>query len=452
MTTDSLPEAPGLPSLRRGAIGRALGLSAAASVAILVVNAGTGILLARELGPSLRGALAAAMLWPALLGGLGVLGLLEAVSVFVARRDVSDGELLGSALVLGAGLSVAVMSLTALLLRFVLGQQTDATVHDAHIYLAYIPINIFVLILGGYVNGHRRFRAFQGLRVIVVIAAAVGLFAVAALGQLDVGVAVIIYLAAGLCTLVIAISMAWRLLDEPLRCSRSTSRALLSFGVRSFASTAAWRSNERIDQPVIAAFLAPAQLGLYVTAVTLSSLASLVGASVVYVGVPAIAAEKDDAARRRLARALISVTLGASVLLSLPLVVLAETLLGFLFGNAFAEVASVARVLLVASIILSVNRAIESVLTGAGRPGIAAKAELFALPITALGLAALLPAMGLIGAAWASLAAYAFAFAMMSRRAGAVLGVTWHTLLVPDHRDVHFLARRASSRLRHFAR
>ena len=423
-------------------LGRALGWSALASAAILLVNIGTGILLARALGPELRGALAAAILWPSLLGGLGLLGLMESVSYHSARREMRDGELLGSALTIGAGLSVAVTVLTAAILPLGLIQQTEQTLRDAYIYLAYIPINIMTLVLAGYVNGRQRFAWFQVVRVAVVVATGVGLCGAAFTDHLDVRTALVVYLAASLVSTGLAIVMVTRLLADRLRFKRTTAQSLLQFGLRSFASTAAWRSNERLDQPIIAALLPPAQLGLYVIAVTFSSLAGLVGSSVVFVGLPAIAAVTDSDQRQRLGRALVGLTLGASVVLTLPLVVAVEPLLGLLFGPEFAVVSAVARILLVASIVLSVNRAIEAVLTGVGRPSDAARAEIMALPVTAVGLAVLLPTLGLVGAGWASLAAYLTAFMFMGRRAGAALDTSWHRLLVPDRRDVDALVGR----------
>ena len=83
-------------------VGRALVWSVLSTGGILLLNVATGILLARELGPELRGALAAAILIPSLLGPLGVLGLVESVAYLTARRTISEGELLGSALVLRA--------------------------------------------------------------------------------------------------------------------------------------------------------------------------------------------------------------------------------------------------------------------------------------------------------------------------------------------------------------
>lgn len=436
------------PSTRSGGIARALGWSALASLAILLINATTGILLARELGPQLRGSLAAAMLWPALLASLGVLGLLESVSYFTARGGIRRGELVGSSLAVAASLGIGVTALTAALLPFVLSRQSDATLSNAALFLGSIPASILTLTLGGFINGCRRFRWFQVLRVVVVAGAATGLVLVAIAGRLDVRAAIWIYLGANIVTLLLAAGMARRLLDEPLSCSRQTARTLVVFGLKSFASTAAWRSNERIDQPIIAATLSATKLGLYVVAVTLSSLAGLVGASVVYVGVPAMAALTDADDRRRLARALIGGTLAASAVLTLPLLVATRPLLELLFGAEFGPVAAVARILLVASIVLSTNRAIESVLTGIGRPADAARAEILALPVTAVGLAILLPTVGLVGAAWSSIAAYCFAFALMSRRAAAALGSSRRRLLVPDRRDLRLLVALARRRSR----
>lgn len=427
----------------RGArLARALSWSALSSAVVLLINVATGILLARELGPELRGALAAAMVWPVLVGGLGVLGLMEALSYHTARSEIRHGELVGSALALAMVVSAAATGVAAVAISLALDNQGSATVHMAYIYLAYIPINIFTLVLSGYVNGRQRFDWFQVLRIVVIAGSAIGLAVLALTAQLDVRSAVLVYLGASLVTTALAVSMVVRLLDEGLSVTRSTASSLFAFGRRSFASTAAWRSNERIDQPIIAALLPPAQLGLYVVAVTLSSLAGLVGASVVYIGLPAMAALTDAHARLRLARTLVSVTLLASALLSLIIFVAAPLLLDVLFGSQFASVLLVARILVIASVVLSVNRAMECVLTGLGRPFAAAKAELLALPVTAAGLVLLLPTLGIVGAGWASLAAYSCAFALMTRSAASALGTSWTSLLIFDRRDVAAIADR----------
>jgi len=409
---------------------------------ILLLGIATGVLLARELGPGPRGALAAAILIPSLVAPLGVLGLVEAISFFVVRRLASDGELLGSAIALTLGFSVIATGISAGLVALVAGSHSPNTLTSAYIFLSSLPLTMVALVLAGYVNGHHRFSWTQTLRVSAVLIPAIGLFAGAVTGHLNVRSAVLVYLAANLVSAALAIMMAKALLQEPLSVNRATAQELLAFGLRSFASTIAWRLNERIDQPFIAVLLAPAQLGLYVTAVTFSSLALLIGSSVIFVALPVMAGLEDPEERRRLAAALIGVTLIASALLTLPLFAGAELLLGLFFGPAFAVVAPIARILLVASVVISVNRAIESVLIGIGRPTDAAKAEILTLPVTAIGLVVLLPLIGLPGAGWTSLAAYLMAFVLMSRRAATALGTTRRGLLMPSRKDLDALVLR----------
>ena len=427
---------------REAGVGRAFGWSVVSSGGVLLLGIATGVLLARTLGPELRGALAAAILIPSLVAPLGVLGLVEAISFFVARRSAPDGELLGSALAVTLAASVMVTTISAGLVALVVGARSPATLTSAYIFLTSLPFTMVTLVLAGYVNGHRRYAWTQALRVAGVLIAAVGLFAAALAGHLDVRTAVLIYLAATLLSAAMAVGMVKSLLRERLVVRRVTAHELLAFGVRSFASTIAWRLNERIDQPFIAALLAPSQLGLYVTAVTLSSLPLLIGSSVIFVALPVMSGLEDLEERRRLASAVIGVTLIASALLTVPLFAGAGFLLGLFFGADFAVVAPVARILLVASVVISLNRAVESVLIGIGRPADAAKAELLTLPVTAVGLVALLPVIGLPGAGWTSLAAYVMAFVLMSRRAARALDTTRRRLLMPERGDLEALVRR----------
>ena len=427
---------------RKARVGHAFVWSVLSTGGILLLNIATGVLLARELGPELRGALAAAILIPSLLGPLGVLGLVESVSYHAARHTTPEGRLVGSALALTLGFGVIVTAISAALIPLVLRSQSDDTVVSAYIFLGALPLSMLAIVLAGYVNGCHRYSWVQMLRIAVVLLAAIGLFGAALTGNLDVRAGMLSYLGANVISAALAVFMAKRLLNEPLSASRSTARELLAFALRSFASTAAWRLNERVDQPIIAALLAPAQLGLYVTAVTLSSLALLIGSSVIFVALPVMASLHDASERRRLARAVIGVTLVASALLTLPLLAVTRSLIELLFGSDFAVVAPVARILLVASVVLSVNRAIESVLIGIGRPADAAKAEILTLPVTAIGLIVLVPLIGLAGAGWTSLVAYLMAFVLMTRRAAAALGTTRRQLLLPGRQDLAELVAR----------
>ncbi len=193
-----------------------------------------------------------------------------------------------------------------------------------------------------------------------------------------------------------------------------------------------WTLNERADQLVISAFFSAASLGLYVVAVTLTSLTTLVGFSFALVALPMVARLETLVERQRLARLIVSSTLVGATVVSVPIFIVEPTLIKLLFGSDFAGAAGVGRVLLVAGIVFALNRVLESVLQAVGRPLESSIGEGVALAVTAGGLAALLPTLGIMGAGVTSLLAYSASSAFMVRRASKALEVPALRLLTPE--------------------
>jgi Na+-driven multidrug efflux pump len=129
---------------------------------------------------------------------------------------------------------------------------------------------------------------------------------------------------------------------------------------------------------------------------------------------------------------MVSFTLIAAGLVSIPIVVFAPLLIKLFFGSAYAVGANITRVTAIASVSFAVTRSLEAVLRGVGQPLAAGMAEFVALGATAVFLAALLPTLGLIGAAWASLIAYTVSGAWMAWRIRSLIGLPIRQLLTPD--------------------
>jgi O-antigen/teichoic acid export membrane protein len=91
-------------------------------------------------------------------------------------------------------------------------------------------------------------------------------------------------------------------------------------------------------------------------------------------------------------------------------------------------------VLLVASIALGTGRVLEAVLKGLNRPLHAGLAEGAGLIVTAVGLGALLPTLGLMGAAITSLVAYSVTALVALNLVNRALGTTGAELLGPRGR------------------
>ncbi len=395
------------------ALRRALRTSLGASAAILALNVGTGVALARTLGPHDRGDLAVVLLWPSVLTAVAAFGLSDATTYHAARKLVGLGSLVGTVFVLALVQGLVVVLAGAAVIPLALHNYDRDTVHAAYAFLAFAPLNLLTLASMSVLNGLRRYAAFQALRVATILLITVPVGVLALTGALTVGRTVAVYLGANLLVAITAAVCARRACDEALVVERATARRVLAFGIRSHAGSMSSLLNERLDQLLVSAFLAPVQLGLYVIAVTATSVTSLVGLSVSPVAAAQIAhLDRDEA--RATARRLIAFTFWASLAATLPIIVFAAPLIRLFFGDAFASVAHVAQLLLVAAVFLSTNRTLTAVLNGLGRPLEAGIAEGAAVACTLVLLAVLLPTMGLIGAGIASVAAYGVTTVLMT--------------------------------------
>lgn len=410
---------------------RPLGSSLATSAGIQALNVLTGVLLARALGPHGRGELAAVLLWPAVLAAVGSLGVSEAATYHTARRTAAVGTLVGSGLMLSFLQSAVLVTVGALVVPIVFSHYGSAAIGAAQLFLAFIPLNLLALYLIGVLNGLHRFGWAQGLRLMVVASQAAGFLSLTVAGALTVRGAVLVSLASTLATALVAALLVLRVGVRPLGCSRALVRQLLGFGVKSHLGNVSSLLNERLDQLVISIFLAPAKLGLYVIAVTLTSVTALVGASVSFVALPTVAALPEGRARAA-ARRLIAFTLAASAVVTVPVILFTGPLIELFFGPAFAGATDVARVLLVAAVVLSTTRTVTAVLKAINRPLSAGLAESLALGVTFVGLAALLPTLGLLGAGLASLLAYCTSAAWSVRQAARALDLSPTRLLLPE--------------------
>jgi O-antigen/teichoic acid export membrane protein len=140
---------------------------------------------------------------------------------------------------------------------------------------------------------------------------------------------------------------------------------------------------------------------------------------------------------------LVRIAFALSVVTSAILALIAPALIEAFFGRAFLPAAGVARVLIVASVGLSVNQVLSAGLKGLNQPMATGTSQLVALVVTIAALAIAVPPFGIIGAAIASCLAYSTCAAYMVAVVRHI-GIPVHALFVPDRADVAW----ASSGLR----
>jgi O-antigen/teichoic acid export membrane protein len=198
----------------------------------------------------------------------------------------------------------------------------------------------------------------------------------------------------------------WRLVGASwdVRPDSTAFRAQLGFGLRTLPGSVARALNMRGGLYMATSVLAPAQVGVYGLVLTLAEVLLYVPSALSQV-VLGTAASRPEAAggHRALARRVLVVG-AVGVLL---VVTLGSPLLGAVFGEAYRSGAPPLAILVAAVTFHSIGLLYIHHRYGSGDPGGATKAQLVTLLLTLLLVPSLVPRWGMVGAASASLFAYA---------------------------------------------
>lgn len=421
-----------------GDTARPLAGSFAATGVIQLVQAVIAVLLARSLGPTGRGELAAVILWPTLLSTIGCLGIYPAATYFAARTS-HLGVLVGSTLAFLFVDALILVGIGLAILPLVLSSHDPHVVYDGQIFLVfYIPLTLLAVTMMSILNGLHRFGWFQALRLLIYVMTLILLITFALFDRVSIGTATVAYAVGYGLTAVLGAAVVFRASWGTIAVEFAYIRKLLAFGLKSQLSVGMWNLNERGDQLVISAFFAPASLGLYVVAVTMTSLTTVIGFSAALVALPLVARISDRGERRSTVQALVGATLVCAILATIPIFLLEPYLIELLFGEDFSGATTVGRVLLIAAIFFGLNRMLEATLQAVDRPLESSIGESIALVVTALGLVVLLPALGILGAGITSLLAYASSACFLVRRVTRALEISPAGLL-PTRRTFSLL-------------
>lgn len=389
-----------------GSLGRQLGQTALANIAIGVVNLATGLALARLLDPDGRGVLAAIINWPMILAAFGTLGLTEACAYYTSKRSRSGREFYLVTILLSTSASLVLAGIGWLLMPVLLASQSADTVTASRWLLLLCPFATIVAVSEGSLRGMRRVPIWNLYRftwpaawlVVIVVAIVAGIRSPYVLAAGFAGTRAI--------AAVPVVIVLLRRLPGPRTSSKATARMLVRYGLPGFFTLLPQIMNSRLDQLLLAGLVDADVLGLYVVSVAWAAIATMPALALAGLVLPRLAAVTSRTERlaqfahaSRLAVVLASGT-------SLGLLVGTPTLLPLLFGRRFEEAVPTAMILVVAAAFSAWNTVMEDAARGLGSPATVLRAEGTGLVATAVLLVILLDRYSIEGAAIASLLGY----------------------------------------------
>ncbi len=407
-----------------------------AAAALPLTSIATGPILARALGPSGRGELAALLTPIAVASYVASLGLPDAATYLVAGRRQHARRVVAAALTLVVPAAIVAISVLWVVAPWLLDSYPQGVKILRIGALALVPM-IALDVARGALFGEGRFGAVNFEQLVYSTARLALVAIMAAAGALTVVRALAIHVGAGLAAgvIVIVAVTAGRAGKERAEPTPALVGDMARFGLRGWGGTVATTINVRLDQALLVTLVGSAQLGYYAVAVAVAELPRLLFEAIRTVLLPEAAARKDPLVVARAARVavLLSSSMAAVGVVTAPLVI------RLAFGDEFAPATPLVRVLFVASVPLATTFVIGVGLTALGRPGRHSLANVVSVPVTVGGLILLVPRFGTLGAALTSFLAYTTALVVSTMFFTRVCHLGVARVLVPRVDDVAWL-------------
>lgn len=421
-----------------------------AQMAILAAVSLTAVLVARAAGPAGAGAYTLAVQYGLLAVIAGSLG----VDLGIVYRTGSGGrlepELAGSILLVGLAwgcLVAAVGLLAAFGLSGSLLRGVGSTLLLAA--AASVPFGIAARYLRGFLLGGQRILAYNASLLAVAVPnlllAALALVVGAGVPGATAAFAVAAVLGLAACLVTVPIRIELRVLGGHL----AKIAELVRFGLQAQASNVLQFVSYRLDLALVNALVGLTAAGQYAVASLVAEAVCYLPNSVALVLVPRVAA-LDSRSAESITPLICRATLALSLVSAGVIALAAPALLTLVFGRGFEAAVVPLWVLLPGTVALSLDKAIAAFQLGQGRPRISLYVTAIATPVTLAAYVALIPTLGLVGAAIASTISYVWTTTVELYFLQRVSSLRWPDVILPqpeDARLVRAALRRVSHRL-----
>jgi O-antigen/teichoic acid export membrane protein len=374
-----------------------------------------GLLVARVLGPTIRGEYAAITSWLGILLMVGGMGQPVALCFYVSRDPLRARDYVGTSramMITTGAVALAIGLVIAPLLAH--GRPAEELGYRIAFGTSMVPLIGFSYIYS------LQARAVHRLNLVQISQPLLSLAAVVIAWQfrlLTLDLAIVIVVATTFLQMCWAYYNCRRTGLVPGHVRKELIRPLAAYGTSQIAAQTPTALNSYLDQLVLSQVVPPADLGRYAIAVSLTLLPIPLVTAIGIVAFPRLASQQatvQDA--RRLQRAAVAGSIGLAAALLLPLAGVAYWLVPFVFGAAYRGAVPLLWVLTPGAVFLACGQVVGDMLRGRGHIRVVAWAEGLAAVCTVVLLIVLLPLVGVYGAAIASTISYGVAFVVMLRR------------------------------------
>jgi len=405
--------------------------------AILMLQAGTGVLTARMLGPNGRGELAAMILWPLFVASVTTLGVPSSL-IFHLRRLPGDRQrLVASGFATAAMMGIVAGGLAAIVLPWWLGQYSRTVIHEAQLFLITVPICSMTLAGRAVLEAAHDFAASNAIQLLTPFVTLLGLLFFLAVHQMNPYTAALAYIAASVPSFGFMLFRVLRAGLEVAQPELTVVQQILHYGIRSYGIDILGTLALQVDQVLVISLLSAGAMGSYVVVLSLSRMLNVFQNSVVMVLFPKAAGRDTEQVLAMTGRC-VRISGLVTVLCGTLICVAGRGVLQFIYGGEYAAAAGALRILVLEAVLSGVTFVLAQAFMALNRPGVVTILQGVGLSLSVPMMVVLIPRYGIYGAAVSILASTMARVIFVCAGFRIFLKVSPPRLL-PDSSDIHSL-------------
>ena len=421
---------------------RNVSITFATKVILSLVGLASSIIVARAIGPEGKGLFSLAILAAAVVFNATSLGIGTGSGYFLGGKKIALESLAGNWLTLSLLIGISVMFVSMLLAPSIIPHILPSVpVWFVIATLTTVPFRILSYNFQSLFKANNDFRRFNMLELVKPVTfLVVFLILMVLYPDRKIEMAVVSFLVSYAAVGLFAIGLIARVVKLRIRWAGGLARSAVSFGVQGYLASFLGFLNLRLDLLLVNLFLEPMYVGYYSISVIVAEKIWYIPDILSVVTYPRVAhAEKEEANRYTsiVSRQTILIVLLGCV----GILIFGRFLVGFLFSERFLPAVIPLFLLLPGIFSRSLARVISSDLLARGYPRVNLWAGLVALISNVALNIALIPRMGVSGAALATSFSYTLHALITAVGFIRITGVTPRSILVPGTDDLRLMIK-----------
>ncbi len=369
---------------------------------VLIIGCGLlgSIIISRILGKVSRGEVAAIFLYPALMIYIASFGTYSAAVYYSSRKTNNIRYLAGSCLMVLAINSIIGYAIGYILIAVGLDSQHNDILLYSVLLLSLLPLNMANQFIVSFLQARKLFNLYNILRIILPVAYLIILVSLWFSDLLSVRTVIAAQGAVIILQFVIAIyCFHTRVISIlQLRFKWRISKLLYKYGLQVWLGDLSQGLNSKLDQILIAAFLLPADLGIYVVAVSVANFSTVLSNAFKTIYLPILSGTRHLKEKFVIVKTALVNFSGLNLLGIVFSILVAPYIIPFIYGEEFEKSGLIAQILFFGYFFFNLKIVVAAMMQGLGKPIFVSYAEIGGMVITVISTLLLIWNYELVGA------------------------------------------------------